>query len=183
MDYVEIATLHAYGTFTDPTEETDALLEVLISAASEAIDNFCNRVFASAATKVVEFTRNNGLLPEAWERTLWLPFDLCSQPVLSPVVGVTLIPTYAPWDRLVLDDDEDPWVDPTTIEGHWAYSETPPAVIVQVCLRLTKWLYDMRESTDADKPIVMPNGMVIMPAGLPKDMQMLLAPYRRMNLP
>lgn len=183
-DYVDIDMMHAYGGYKDPTEEHDALLEVMISAASAAIDDFCNRTFASEETAVIEFTRNNGLLPKASERTLWLPFDLCSQPVIAPVIGVTLIPTYPPYDRLVLDDDEDPWPEGVTIEGHWAYSETPPVVIVRQCLRLTKWLVDQKEtSTDTDRPIVTPGGVVILPSRLPSDVEALLIPYRRITMP
>ena len=148
-DYVDIDIVHEYGGFTDPTEITDTLLEELLSAAKDSIDGYCDRTFISEETAVISFTRDNGLLPISGERDLWLPFDLCSQPVLVPVLGVTLIPTYAPWYMLVLDADEGFWPDPTTIEGHWAYSRTPPAKIVEVCLKLTMWSYRNREGADA----------------------------------
>ena len=185
MDYIDIATLHAYGGFQNPTEEGDALLETFISAASQAIDDHCRRRFAydeAAGTVAVTYSSDNGLL-HALGRVLWLHDDLCSVPTITGDPIVSFIPQTTPYDRIVLDIISYPWPDPTVIEGYWAYSQEPPAVIVQVCLRLAKWFYDQKESTDTDRAIVTPNGMVIMPAGLPKDVMILLDNYRRVGLP
>jgi len=181
-DYIDMDALHAYGGFTDPTEEDDALLELLISTASGAIDNHCRRKFSCTETTAITFTRDNGLLPESGERTLWLPEDLCSVPTITDTPVVTLIPYATPYNSIVRATDEGYWPDPCVITGYWAYSLTPPVVIKQVCMRLTKWLYDMKESGDADRPIIS-NGIVIMPAKLPADVTTLLEPYRRTLLP
>ena len=184
MDYTDIATLHAYGGFTKPTEEDDALLEHFISTASAMIDNFCGRVFAiatGAAATARTFTKDNGLLPGSG-RTLWLEDDLCSMPTYAEtgMPALTYIPTATPYNRIVRADGL--WPDPTVVTGQWAYSLTPPAPIIQACLRLAKWLYNSKETTEGDRPIITPGGIVIMPSKLPQDIVAILASYRRVRL-
>lgn len=177
-DYAEIADVHAYGGFTNPSDEDDALLQTLLSAASAEIDNHCGRVFSSDAETAITFTADNGLLGD--DRTLWLPEDLCSTPTYAEgAVTVTLVPYKAPYDRIVRESGY--WPDPTVVTGHWAYSETPPADIVKACLRLTVWAFHQRESTEGDRTIIS-NGVVILPNSWPKDVLTTLAPYRRVRV-
>jgi len=184
MDYAEIDLLHAYGGFTHPTEAGDALLESLLSTASAMIDAFCHRVFgiAEGAEAVAHtFTEDNGLLPPRGAgRTLWLDGDLCSTPTITDDPVVTLIPRDPPYYRIVRA--EGAWPDPTVVTGHWAYSLTPPAPIVQACLRLTLWMYHQRESTDGDRPMVTEGGVFMLPNAFPRDIQLLLAPYKRVRV-
>ncbi|MCX6069450.1 MAG: hypothetical protein NTU91_01120 [Chloroflexi bacterium] len=186
MDYTDIDTLHAYGIFTHPTEEGDALLETFISAASAVIDNICHRVFGiadGAAPVACTFTKDNGLLWESrrFPRTLWLEDDLCSTPTFAevPAPTVTLVPMRPPYYRIVRAEAE--WPDPTVVTGHWAYSMTPPAPITQACLRLALWMYHQRESTDGDRPMVTSGGIFMLPNALPRDIQFLLMPYKKVR--
>ena len=180
VNYADTAMVHAYGGFTDPTDEDDALLELFIGAASAAIDNHCGRVFAiadGAATVARTFTADNGTLMYIG-RMLFLDDDLCSTPTYAeaPAPTVTYIPRDTPYVRLVREDGI--WPDPTEITGHWAHSMTPPAPIILACLRLVMWMYHQKETGDTDRPIIA-NGLVIMPAKLPEDIAALLAPYRK----
>ena len=184
MDYADIAALHAYGSWTRPSEAGDVLLESLISTASAMIDGFCHRIFGiadGAAAVARTFTRDNDLLWESrrFPRTLWLDADLCSTPTFAeaPAPTVTLIPTDPPYYRIVRAEGE--WPDPTVVTGHWAYSMTPPAPITHACLRLAIWMYHQRQSTDGDRPMVTEGGIFMLPNALPRDIQTLLAPYKK----
>jgi hypothetical protein len=184
MDYVDIETLEAYGGWKNPSEEDRALLQHFISAASAFIDTKLGRTFGipdGQAATAHTFTADNELLLSG--RTLWLDDDLCSVPTFAedPAPTVTLIPTTAPYNRIVRESGI--WPDPTVVTGHWAYSMTPPAPIVQLTLRLAKWFYMMRESTDSDRPIVTSAGMVIMPSSLPKDIQDIFDLFTKARLP
>lgn len=184
MDYIDMETLEVYGGWQNSSEETRALLQHFISAASAFIDMRLGRIFGipdGQAVMAHTFTADNELLPAEGGRTLWLDADLCSTPTFAevPAPTVTFIPTTAPYDRIVRESGA--WPDPTVVSGHWAYSMTPPAPIVQLTLRLAKWFYMMRESTDSDRPIVTSAGMVIMPSSLPKDVQDILDLYTKLR--
>jgi len=185
MNYADIEMLHAYGGFTSPTEEDDALLEHFISAASAYADSYCKRRFALADDAVVTahtFTDKNGLLMPPSDM-LWLDDDLCSTPTYAEgALTVTLIPTTTPYNRIVRDDGSR-WPDPTVVTGHWAYSMTPPVGITQAVLRMALWMFHQKESSDSYRPYITPGGILIMPGEFPKDIVMLLDPFRRMQLP
>ena len=72
------------------------------------------------------------------------------------------------------------WAYPTvTIKGYWGYSKAPPPDIELACLRLSKWLYDQRDTTTGSAAIVTPDGQVLLPQGLPSDVLTLLKPYKK----
>jgi hypothetical protein len=187
--YATLAECKTYSGFQfTGTAAEESILEDHLAAATSIINNKTFRSFGAAtgtfATATHDFTEDNGLLLEDQDRTLWLDDDLADVPIITgSISGVTFtyIPRTAPFNRIVRS--EGTWPDPTTVTGHWAYSMTPPAPIKEVCLRLFKWLYSLRESTDTDRPIVMPGGQVIMPSRLPADIESILAPYCRRHLP
>jgi hypothetical protein len=74
--------------------------------------------------------------------------------------------------------DEDP-EDAIEVRGHWAYSVTPPANIVQACIDLTVWLYRRRDSSDADRAMITPDGITILPSAVPGHIMATLRSYRR----
>ena len=176
MQYANLADLKAYGNIT--TSDDDDVLDVLLSAAAELINGHCGRVFLIAASTDRTFRRRNG----DWDgRTLWFGAEL------AELVSVTGTPTVIklpendpPYTRMQLDPaDVVGWADPTVVNGYWGYSKTPPAAIVECSLRLAKWLYDLRTTKPVDFVTVTPFGQVIVPATLPLDVVMMLAPYRR----
>ena len=180
MDYTDIATLENYGGFTNPSAEDEAMLERLISTASAMVDNFCGRTFKCEVETARTFTDDAGNY-ETDGRTLWLDEDLCSTPTYaeSPAPTVTLVGTPC-YNRIVREEGY--WPDPTVITGYWAYSLLPPAPIEQAVLRLSLWMYRQKESTDTDRPII-DNGILIMPSSLPKDIELVLKPYRKIGRP
>jgi hypothetical protein len=184
MDYCDMATLLQYGGFTNPTSADEALLEHFISAASAFIDEKLGRTFAIASGEAPTghtFSLDNGLLCSYSGRVLWLDEDLCSVPTYAevPAPTVTIIPMIPPYLRIVRALDSGYWPNPTVLTGYWAYSMTPPALIVQLCLRLATWFHRSKEGEEQDRPIVTPGGIVILPSALPKDIQDIFEVYRR----
>ena len=187
MQYATIEEVEAYCGFTNPSEAERALLDSLITVASQMIDDECNRVFGietGAAVVTKTFTADNGLLPSTGllpdsQRKLYLDddlYDVVSIPTMLPVtVTITYLPATPPYYALVRS--EGTWEDPTTIVGHWAYSAEPPAAIVNTTCRLVQWLYHQRES-------VMGQGNTTnAPNRIPVDVDQVLSHYRRIKLP
>lgn len=176
MNYTDVETLEAYGHFENTSEVTRAMLDRLITVASAQVDNYCGRVFGietDAATVTKTYSDENGLLVQA-DGVLWLHDDLCSTPTIATALGaptLTYIPADTPYNRIHRDDGL--WEDPTTINGHWAYSLTPPPAIVQATLRLA---LDM-------VPVAGYTGETFRPGRIDEDVKALLNPYRRRKLP
>jgi len=179
MDYTDLETVEATLVFTNPSEDTRALLAQLISDASAMVDDYCRRTFGipdGQAVTARTYTADNGLLPAAG-RTLWLDRDLCSTPTYAetPAPTVTLLGVATPYDRIVREDGL--WPDPTVVTGHWAYSMTPPAVISRETVRIVQWLYHQTEAVMSQGQTV--NG----PNNMPTDIRNALDYYRRLRLP
>jgi len=185
MDYATIEMLHAYGGFKGEVDDT--ILQHLISVASQMVDQYCGRVFgieAGAVAVTRTFTIANGLLPESGEAALYFPDDIYTVttiPTLAAGVTLTWMPDRPPYYGVIRDSGS--WEDPTTIAGYWAYSETPPVAIIQATLRLAVWLYRQRQTTDGDRAIITPQGILLAPTVLPRDVEFILAPFRRARLP
>jgi len=180
MDYTDLETVEATLVFTNPSEETRALLAQLISDASAMVDNYCGRIFGIPTDQAVTaetFTDDNGRLIDDFGRTLWLDKDLCSTPTFAeaPAPTCTYLPSDTPYNRIVREDGI--WPDPTVITGHWAYSMTPPAVISRETVRLVQWLYHQTEAVMSQGQTV--NG----PNNMPTDIRNALDYYRRLRLP
>jgi hypothetical protein len=154
-DLTDIETLHAFGGFENPTEEQNALLEKIISAASALAEDHCNRKFAPDSTTVPTvhtFSYDSGLLDRAGGRTLWLDEDLCTVYSISPTPTgtLTMIPAIAPYSRIVLSEGS--WADGTAITGFWAYAMACPAEIEQVVLRLCLFLWRQKDADTFTSP-------------------------------
>jgi hypothetical protein len=94
---------------------------------------------------------------------------------------VTYLPANEPPYYAIINESGS-WTSPITVTGYWAYSRIPPVDIELACLRLSKWMYELRETTRGDAAIVTDVGAVLLPAGLPVDVITLLAPYRKVRL-
>ena len=183
MDYTSVQALRRFGNFT--ATKDDVTLVAVIAAASRAIERYCGRKFGADTPASHIFTAR-------WLGTTWVtPFDgqilyldddLAEAP--SSITGsptVTYLPpNEPPYYAIILDTGA--WDYPITVTGYWAYSKVPPPDIELACLRLSKWMYELRETTRGDAAIVTDVGAVLIPAGLPVDVITLIAPYRKVRM-
>jgi hypothetical protein len=181
MDYCDIDYLEEYGYFDNVPETARAMLTVHITQASDMIDRYCGRKFGIPVGAVAEtrtFTMLNGKLDPKYGATLWLDEDIYAIVTIATVAaGVTLtwLPDQPPYHSIVRDGGS--WEDPTTITGFWAYSNQPPALIVNSTARLAMWLYHQRESVTAEGNTPNP------PNNIPNDVLATLKNYKRVRLP
>ena len=93
----------------------------------------------------------------------------------TPFYGVTL--KRESDIRWTWDDTPE---DAITVVGRWAYSATAPADIVQATERLAAYLYRQKDNmSDLDRAVAVSGNMTVLPQSLPRDVQLILAPYRR----
>lgn len=64
-----------------------------------------------------------------------------------------------------------------TVTGYWGYSLGVPPAIERACIRLALFYYKQRESGVLDVVAVPEAGIIQMPKGFPKDVQILLRPF------
>lgn len=188
MAYITAA---AFKTYRDIDQEDDDLISDLINQAQKVIERQTGRVFEQpGADETRYFDAEN----DVDEETLWLDDDLLTITTITNGDATTVAsdeyvteprnetPIYA--IRLLASSGV-AWTyttDPEnaiSIAGKWAYSTTPPDDIVLAMLRLTKWFYDQRQSTEADQPSVSPSGMMLLPGTIPRDVMTLLTPYKK----
>ena len=181
--YTTLAALKSFGSFE--SSDDDVLLDALIAAASEKIDNHCHRVFSASEETDHTFSRINIRgLPDPFDgNILLLDDDLAAAPSAitdNPTV-VCLPENNFPIHALVLTDGA--WNSTAVVvTGYWAYSISPPPDIESACLRLAKWMFDMRDTAQGSAVVVTPEGRVLLPQGLPSDIVDFLAPYRRVRV-
>lgn len=66
------------------------------------------------------------------------------------------------------------------LKGYFGYSKEPPADIVHSIVRYAHHLYKQKDSAiDADRPTVSPEGLIMLPAGIPEDVTTVWKNYRR----
>lgn len=181
MGYTSLEALKSFGGFEEDDE--DVLLEALIGSASEIISNHTQRKFEIDDETAVAYSRLN--LPQEKRfdgQTLYFYEELA-----EAASAITDSPTV-----LYLPEDGPPyygmyktdgsWAYPTvTITGYWGYSRTPPPDIEMACLRLSKWLYDMKDTSTGSAAVITPDGQVLLPMGLPSDVVKILKPYRKVT--
>lgn len=183
MDYTTIMALRKFGNFTALKDDT--VLAAMIGAASRAIERYCGRKFGADTTAAHIFTARwlgPAYITPFDGNILYLDDDLAEAPTsITGAPAVTYLPpNEPPYYAIVLDSGS--WTSPITVVGYWCYSKIPPSDIELACLRLSKWMYELRETTRADAAVVTDLGAVLLPAGLPVDVITLLAPYRKVRL-
>lgn len=65
------------------------------------------------------------------------------------------------------------------ITATWGYSDAAPDDIVQACTRWAAYMYRQRDAQVFDTIAQPEAGVITIPQGIPADVKMLLAPYRR----
>lgn len=194
MSYITLAQVRAYLKLGAAETADDAFLTDLAARAQSLIDAHCQRTFEASA----DVTHYLDARADVDGPTLWLRAEFCQLTsvtngdgsVVTPSQYVTeprnTMPYYAlrlkAATGLVWTYDTSP-ENALAVVGRRAFALTAPDVVAQACLRLTAWLYRQKDtSADVDRPLLTDAGVTILPMALPKDVQQMLLPYRRLGL-
>lgn len=191
MAYTTVSALKTYLGVVGNTD--DALLTALIARAQAIADAYCGRTFEAAQDSTRKLDAKLSVSPD--KRTLYVERDLCAITSITNGDGVSVgaaeYVTEPRWEtpfygvtlkresdiRWTWDDTPE---DAITVVGRWAYSATAPADIVQATERLAAYLYRQKDNmNDLDRAVAVSGNMTVLPQSLPRDVQLILAPYRR----
>lgn len=141
--YLTLAEAKSYLGIAASSND-DALLTVLIEAATAAIERHCDRCFAAPS----DSTRQFEAVQHASRTLLYLDSDLLQITSIHngdgavPLSDVLLLPDVPPHLALLLRPEAGYcWEGTITITGRWAYSAVPPAPIVQATREYVAYLY------------------------------------------
>ena len=188
MAYCSLLELKQYMGVSVTTD--DALLQALIARAQASIDAHCGRWFeARTATRYYESEALDG-------NYLWLDEDLIS--VTGDITngdsdGTAIASTeYWLWDRnsgppyyaiRLKADSAYSWEVDTdymiSVLGEWGWSENAPEDIKQAAIRWSAYLYAQKDAPTFDTTVIPEAGVITVPKGIPRDVELLLAPYIR----
>lgn len=193
MAYADSASLKAYLGIASATTTDDTLLGHFLTRAQRIIDTYCHRTFEAAADTTRYFDAE--LCVDKKRRILYLDADLCQITTVTNGDGQTVASTQyvteprntTPWHILRMKRDADVyWTfddtpeDAIAVTGRWAYSVTAPSDIQHATLRLAAYLYRQKDNAgDLDRPVMLSGSATLLPPELPKDLRMILAPYRK----
>jgi len=192
MAYCTSTDVKVYLGVNSTLTEDDTLLTALIARAQAQIEMHTRRVFQSTANSTRYFTVGE----DTDGRVLSFDDDICSiatvttnadstaPTTVSSTQYVKLPRNEAPYYGIRLKDSEsvdweytDDPVDGITVSGKWAYSTTPPADIKNACIRLSAYYYRLKDSQLFDVQAVPEAGVITVPQGIPRDVQLILDPY------
>jgi len=190
MAYATLEALKAYTGIPAATVTDDTLLRDLLERASKAIDTYCSRHFEGVTdTRYYEMDAVDG-------NYLVLDDDLISITTLtngdSSSTAITSTyywlwprnsgpPYYA--IRLKADQSTHYWEVDTdyfiTVTGVWGWALEPPEDITHACIRLAAYYYHQKDAGVYDVTTFPEAGVITTPQGIPRDVRLLLDPYRR----
>lgn len=193
MAYTEKAALKVY-LGVDDTDD-DVLLDALIAAAQKIIEMYCGQVFEATADTTRYFDATDIAHGGGIDgRDLILDAPLVAITSITNGDGVALAltdyvtqprgdtPYYAiriKANSSVFWTYEDDAESAIAVVGKWAYSLTAPVDIVHATKRLAAYFYRQKDNSgDLDRAVLAGNA-TILPAKIPDDIKLILAPYRR----
>jgi hypothetical protein len=175
---------------TGASTSDDAILTVLVAAAQKQIDSYCGRTFEAASTS----ERTFDAVTDVDGQRLWLDADLASVSVITNGSGTAVTkyvteprnvgPYYAITLKASAAESWEYTDDPEgaiSVVGYWAYSTAAPADIKMAATRLAAYLYAQKDSQVFETTMFPDAGVMTVPSGMPKDVQELLRPYRRLS--
>jgi len=188
----------AYATLTDmrrylgvTSTDDDALLTILLDAATSAIEHVTGRMFSAPTATTRYFNPRR----DAYGPELFFDTDCCGltslingdSVALTTAHYVTLPANVIPFYAVRLKSSSGySWTYTTDPEnaivatGYWAWSRMPPADVQQACVRWAGFMYRQKDSTTYSVQSYMPEqGMIITPDDMPRDVVRVLRPYLR----
>ena len=190
MPYASVTAVKSYLGIASTAD--DALLTTLLTAAQAAIDAYTHRTFEAPVDTVRRFDAE---LDTSEAHTLldWTPYGLDLAQITSivngdgvtiPVDAYVLEPRhYPPYYGIKLkvssglyfeDDANGDHENAIAVTGRWAYSVTAPADVAHACVRWATYLYRQKDSGVYETTIIPGAGVMEVPMGIPRDVQMLL---------
>lgn len=189
MAYATLQQFNEYSNIAGANDDT--LREAMLARAQAIVESHTGRVFEAIA----DTTRYFDPVRHVGGRTLYLDRDLAQVTEITNGDGEVLVASdyvteprnEGPYYAIVLRSDSDvSWTfadypeNAIAVKGRWAYSVVAPDPIVHATLRLAAWMYRQRDtSIDPDRPVVSPDGAMLMPSRLPADVVEVLRPFRR----
>lgn len=188
MAYASVGDFKAYAG--NSTAEDDMLIFSLLQRSQSIIDRELHTTFEAMADDVRYFDA----VADVEGRSLYLGCDLCAitsivngdgVPVLSseyvteprnqpPFYEVKLLASSG--KRWTFDADPENAI---AITGRWAYSQQADDNIKQATVRLANYLYKQKDSGVFDVVMLPGSGEMIVPQGIPVDVELILRTYRR----
>jgi len=192
MAYTTTALVKTYAGISSTGDDT--LIGTLVTRAQAVIDLFTQRTFESA-TATRRFTVGEDT-DGSW---LYFDADICSITTVTNKADATTTETISSTEYVtqprnttpyfaikILDGANKYWdyaTDPemgVTVAGNWAYSTAAPNTIVQAATRLATYFYKQRDADVFDVTALPDAGVITVPQGIPADVKLMLAPYKRM---
>lgn len=197
MTYTTLTEVKSYLGITSTDATDDALLSDFIAKAEKMIETRCKRILYAPTDTTRYFDALRDVSDDF--RTLYLDHDLCAITSVTNGDSTSVTSTqyateprnYKPWYALRLKDNasiswtyNDSPENAITIVGRWAYAASVPEDIRGVATRLTAYLYRQKDNSSdstADRPVMSPSGVVLLPTKLANDFYEVTAPYIRVN--
>jgi len=179
--YTSLESFKSWAGFDEDAD--DGLLEAMIASATAIIENKTQRKFEVAEETDQVFTRNHRFPNRFDGNYLYFYEELADEAsAITDSPTVHYIPQNGPpYYGMILEEGS--WAYPeVTVTGYWGHSKTPPPDIEYACLRLSKWLYDGRDTNAGNSAIISPEGLVMIPEGIPEDIMTILRPYIKVGL-
>lgn len=192
MAYATVAQVTEYLDITGTGD--DDVIDAQILRAGAWIDNHTGRTFEAAS----DTTRSFAVGKDTDGRTLYFDEDLISITTVTTnadaATGTTVssteyvtmprnrTPYYAIRILSSVDKDWTYTTDPEngiTVAGRWAYSATPPEIVVQACIRLAAYLYRQRDAQVFETTAIPDAGVITVPSGMPVEVKNMLQPLVR----
>ncbi len=190
--YTNVSDVKAYLGITGSTD--DVLIEALIEAAQRWIDAYCARTF-----EAVEGTRYFTVGKDTDGATLHLDRDLCA--ITSIVTNADATDggtTLATTEYRTVPRNDTPYYairltssggkaweytyeaeDGIEVTGKWGWSVAAPENVSQAARRLAAYMYRQKDAGTFDTTAFPEAGVITVPQGIPKDVLLLLEPFRR----
>ena len=170
----------------------DPLLESLIEAASRAIDAYCGRRFyAATTTRYYEMDAVDGdylrLDDDLLTITTLTNGDDSSTTISSSYYWLWPRQGGPPYHSIRLKEsgttvydwevDSDYFI---SVAGTWGWASTTPDNIKHACIRYAAYMYHQKDAGVYDVTTFPADGVITVPQGIPRDVKILLDPYRRL---
>ena len=196
MAYADITLFKVYrgmSTSTSTTASVDnTVIQHCLDAAQAQIDRYTHRTFEASTTAARYFDA----IEDVDGRTLYLDDDLAAIASVTNGDGAALTSTSyvtrpvneTPYREIrIRSGSDNAWTYNTepesaiTVVGYWAYSTAAPDDIVHATVRLANYIYVQKDAGSFDVTVFPEAGVVTVPQGLPRDVQEILTPYRKIR--
>jgi hypothetical protein len=189
MAYADLQDVKSSLGIAADSGDADEILDRLLTAAEAAIDRYTGRSFGvdTDSTRYFDACAIEG-------QVLYLDEELASLTSVTNGDGESLTvgdiktrprnigPYFAlvlPWSLTWRLDDIDAEI---SVTGKWGYSTAAPEDIRQATIRLAGYWYRLRDAQVFDTVTTAEGGALVVPKGMPADVQVVLQLYRKTTL-